>query len=69
MFTGYVDAMKQLLFSWDDNIENTFQQYAKRIPEPMNRKFQRRLTKKEAIKKHIERKSMPPAELFPPGII
>jgi hypothetical protein len=68
LLTDYVDAMKKLLFAWnEDEITSVFQQYTKKIPEPMNRKFEERLSKEEAIQKHKARKSLPPAELFPPG--
>ena len=60
--------MKKLVFAWnDENIRNVFQQYIKRIPEPMNRKFEGRSSKEEAIQKHKVRKSMAPVELFPSG--
>lgn len=65
IFTGYADGLKESLFSMDvSEMKLIFDKYNARVPEPLNRQFQERLTKTESVQKYNERKQRS-ANLYP----
>jgi hypothetical protein len=58
LFSGYVDNIKQLLLSLEKaKFEEICKEHEKAVPKPLTTQFDERLSKSEAVKKHIEKKN------------
>ena len=58
IFSGYVDDIKLLLLSLENvEFEKVRKKHEKAVPKPLNTQFDERLSKPEAIKKHMEKKN------------
>lgn len=67
LFSGYVNVMRDLLFSLPkEAMEDKVKQYKERAPEPLNRQFPERLERAAAIKKRDQRREAV-TQLHPPG--
>lgn len=66
-FSGYVDDLKQLLFTLPlESLKEVNDRYKEKTPAPLNTQFEDRVTKEEAIKRHNSRKQMENI-LYPQG--
>ena len=68
MPSGYAKDVKRVLSNTlTEELAKRTEQYKEVIPEPMNRQFEERLSKEDAIKRQIGKK-LNPTELFPPAL-
>lgn len=65
--SGYVDEMRNLLFSLSRTAMAAIStKYKAMVPEPLNRQFPERVDKKTAVEQHLKRKNTE-TSLYPPG--
>ena len=68
-FLGYVEDLKNLLFSMQlKDMKKVFQEYRKKVPEPLAAQFENRLGREDAIKRQAGRRKVH-TKLFPEGIL
>ncbi|CAB4003930.1 Hypothetical predicted protein [Paramuricea clavata] len=69
-FKGYVDSMKELLFSLSrEEMKTILSKYIKKTPKPLNFQFSEKLSKSEAVKKFQAKQQRNNTPLFPPGAV
>jgi hypothetical protein len=51
--------------SSQDELDKVMKTYQEKIPDALNRSFPDRLSKDEAVNRHLERKQLPSTQLFP----
>ena len=68
LFSGYVDEMRNLLFSLSKTaLKAVSKKYKSMVPEPLNRQFPERVDKATAVQRHLKRKNAE-TPLYPQGI-
>jgi hypothetical protein len=51
--------------SSQDELDKVMKNYQEKIPDALNRSFPDRLSKNEAVNRHLKRKQLPSTQLFP----
>ena len=65
---GYVDEIREMLFTVPlSDHQGIYEEFKAHQPEPLNRRFENRRSKTDAVKLHLEKKNQRSHELYPPS--
>ncbi|XP_046861588.1 uncharacterized protein LOC124454878 isoform X2 [Xenia sp. Carnegie-2017] len=54
-----------MVLSCEESMDNIFKKYKEKVPEALNKTFSDRISKTEAIQRHLDRKQLSSTPLFP----